>query len=111
MIQRNGASSAADHGVVREAYFARMVFTSSAVTGDAVFPHELRSCVSTAAISASFIVSPHAYMTPLYFLPATSISPCRPCNTIAIGTSDFPVSHSEPASGGKLPSTPSPVAW
>ena len=62
---RSGCRSAAVHGVVRDAYCARTTFTCSAVTALAEFPHELRSCVTTAAMSASVIDSPHAAITPL----------------------------------------------
>src|SRR6185437_1226415 len=64
-----------------------------------------------AAISASDSWSPKGVIALLNLVFLTVMSPWRPWSTMRIGTSGLLSSHSEPASGGYAPGTPSPVAW
>lgn len=90
-------------------YFATAV-TSAVVTGDALFPHELRMYDTTPAICASESCEPHGGITPLNESGPTMTFPVRPYFTIWMTFFGSPVTTGFPANGGKEPAKPLPPA-
>src|SRR4030095_15669909 len=66
---------------------------------------------STAAICSSLNWALNAGIAPLYVAPLTVSGPLMPCSMMAAAVVSGPVTHSDPASGGKTPGSPAPVAW
>src|SRR5579864_6512473 len=65
----------------------------------------------TAAMSGSLSVPFHAGIWPLYVVDPTMILPLSPSFTIWMTLSGGPVTTALPASGGKTPGCPLPLAW
>src|SRR5476649_2131256 len=78
---------------------ARSATTSAAVSGSALLPQLLRTKVSTVAMSRSFSVSLKSGMPP------------RPFSSTDAGSLALPCTKALPASAGKAPGMPLPVAW